>query len=531
MNKSFFAPFALALLLLAGSPVHAADHGDKPADTSHSDKDKDKGGKHDKKKDERPIPPERHVVTHHSVRIDGRSIDYTATAGTLLIRGDDGKPTVSMFYVAYTVGKGSADGGKSDHRPVTFMYNGGPGSSSMWLHMGSFGPVRVANSGDKPIPPPPYTTVPNQYSLLDKTDLVFIDAPGTGYSRLVGEAKGKNFYGVDQDADAFAKFVTRYVSDNHRWNSPKFLFGESYGTTRSAVLVNLLQQQGMEFNGVVLMSSILDFSVWANTGVDHAYIVNLPTEAAIAWYHDKVPNKPADLATFVQSVRDFASGEYTQALAKGDALSPAERSRVAKKMSQYLGLSTTYLEEANLRVNPSRFRKELLRDQRRTVGRLDGRFEGIDPDAAGETPDGDAASDAATGAYLAAFNQYAAGNLDYTEDQPYLPNNYSVINRHWDWKREHGHGFEQAPYVGSDLADAMRRNPHLKVFSANGYYDLATPFYATEFDLNHLGLDPAISKNIEYGFYASGHMIYFDVDALKRVKADLARFYDEAAPR
>lgn len=517
MRNSLLAPLALVLLLGFVGQTHAADAPKHDAN-AHADK--------SAKKDELPIPPEHSVVTSHSVTIDGRSITYKATAGTLLIRDDKGKPTISMFYVAYTV-----DGGKSTHRPVTFMYNGGPGSSSMWLHMGSFGPVRVANQGDKPIPPPPYTTVPNQYSLLDKTDLVFIDAPGTGYSQLVGDAKGKDFYGIDQDADAFAKFITRYVGNNDRWNSPKFLFGESYGTTRSAVLADVLQKQGMELNGIVLMSSILDFSVWANTGVDHAYIVNLPTEAAIAWYHDKVPNKPADLASFIADVRKFASTDYALALAKGDAITPAETDRIASQLSQYIGLSTTYIKEANLRIEPSRFRKQLLRDQRRTVGRLDGRFEGIDPDAAGETPDGDAASDAATGAYLAALNQYIVGPLKYTSDHAYLPNNYGVINRNWDWKRQHRQGFTQAPYVGSDLADTMRRNPHLKVFSANGYYDLATPFYATEFDLSHLGLDPTISKNIEYGFYKSGHMIYFDVDALKQVKADLARFYDEAAPR
>ena len=524
MPKFPLVPLALAMLLLLGSPAHAADR-DAPKDaagTAQADK--------DGKKDELPIPPERNVVTRHSVSIDGHAVSYKATAGTLLIKDDKGKPTVSVFYVAYTVDKG---GNENASRPLTFMYNGGPGSSTMWLHMGSFGPVRVANKGDQPIPPPPYQTVPNQYSLLDKTDLVFIDAPGTGYSRLVGAAKGKDFYGVDQDADAFAKFITRYVSDHHRWNSPKFLFGESYGTTRSAVLVKRLQDQGMAFNGVVLMSSILDFSVWANTGVDHAFIVNLPTEAAIAWYHDRIPNKPADIASFLADVRHFADTDYTLALAKGDALEPAEADRIANQLGRYIGLSPTYLKEANLRVDPSRFRKELLRDQRRTVGRLDGRFEGIDPDAAGETPDGDAASDAATGAYLAAFNQYAASELKFTDDSAYLPNNYAVINRGWDWKHKtgRGFGFMQAPYVGADLADAMRRNPHLKVFSANGYYDLATPFHATEFDLDHLALDPAIAKNIEFGFYPSGHMIYFDVDALKQLKADLARFYDEAAPR
>jgi carboxypeptidase C (cathepsin A) len=515
MRKKILAPLALALLLTLGTAVHADD--DKPADAkAQSDK--------DSKKDALPIPPERSVVTRHSVRIGGRTINYKATAGTLLIKDDKDKSTVSFFYVAYTV-----DDGKPGKRPVTFMYNGGPGSSSMWLHMGSFGPVRVANKGDQPIPPPPYQTVANDDSLLDRTDLVFIDAPGTGYSQLVGGAEGKNFYGIDQDADAFAKFITRYVSTNHRWNSPKFLFGESYGTTRSSVLVKVLQEQGMEFNGVVLMSSILDFNVWASTGDDHAFIVNLPTEAAIAWYHNKVPNKPADIATFLASVRQFATTDYTLALAKGDAITPAEADRVANQLSQYIGLSPNYIREANLRIDPSRFRKELLRDQRRTVGRLDGRFVGIDPDAAGENPEGDAASDAATGAYLAAFNQYASEQLKFNEERPYLPNNYGVINRGWDWKRTEGHGFTQAPYVGTDLAGAMRRNPHLKVFSANGYYDLATPFYATQFDLGHLGLEPSISKNIEFGFYPSGHMIYFDVNALKQVKADLSRFYDEAA--
>lgn len=516
MRHSLLAPLALTLLIGLAGPIRAADaarHDTRAA--------ADEAGK----KDELPIPPERSVVTSHDVTIGGRSVAYKATAGTLLIKDDKGQPTVSMFYVAYTAG-----GGESAKRPVTFLFNGGPGSSSMWLHMGSFGPVRVANQGDKPIPPPPYATVPNQYSLLDKSDLVFIDAPGTGYSQLVGVAKGKDFYGLDQDADAFAKFITRYIGDHHRWNSPKFLFGESYGTTRSAILAKVLQDQGMELNGIVLMSSILDFSVWANTGVDHGYIVNLPTEAAIAWYHHKVPNKPADLASFIAAARHFASTEYTLALARGDAITPAEADRIATQLSQYTGLSTTYIKEANLRIDPGRFRKELLRDQRRTVGRLDGRFEGIDPDAAGETPDGDAASDAATGAYLAAFNQYAESELHYTGNHTYLPNNYGVINRHWDWKR-HNQRFPQAPYVGSDLADTMRRNPHLKVFSANGYYDLATPFFATEFDLGHLSLDPAIRKNIEYGFYPSGHMIYFDVDALKQVKADLARFYDEAAAR
>lgn len=528
MHKSPLAASLISLMLVLGSTAHA-EQAKSRNDRAHAAPDAadTKDAKSDKK-DDLPVPPERQVTSSGSVTIGGHAVPYKATAGTLLIKNDKGEPTASMFYVAYT-----ASGGKGGRRPVTFAYNGGPGSSSMWLHMGSFGPVRVANAGNQPIPPAPYTTVPNQYSLLDKTDLVFIDAPGTGYSRLVGASKGKDFYGVDQDAAAFAKFITRYVSDHHRWNSPKFLLGESYGTTRSAVLVKRLQEQGMEMNGVVLVSSILDFSVWAHTGVDHAYVVDLPTEAAIAWYHDRIANKPADLEAFLAEVRHFADGEYRLALAQGDGIDPALAQRIAGELSRYTGLSSTYILQANLRVSPSRFRKELMRGQRRTVGRLDGRFEGIDADAAGEVPSGDAASDAATGAYLAAFNQYAGGTLKFTEDSAYLPNNYAVINRGWDWKHKSGGDFDfmQAPYVGSDLANAMRRNPHLKVFSANGYYDLATPFHATEFDLGHLGLDPSIRDNIEFGFYRSGHMIYFDTDALKQLKADLSRFYDEAAPQ
>jgi carboxypeptidase C (cathepsin A) len=521
MRQLPLASLALATLLALGTlPLHAADTPKDTPKAEQGDKDKDKNAD----ENTQPTPPERSVVTKHSVRVGNRTISYTATAGRITIRDDKGKPTVSFFYVAYT-----ADGGKNSKRPVTFMYNGGPGSSSMWLHMGSFGPVRVANDGDKPIPPAPYRWVPNDQSLLDKTDLVFIDAPGTGYSQLVGKAEGKDVWGVDQDADAFTKFITRYVSVNNRWNSPKFLFGESYGTTRSAVLVKSLQDAGMEFNGVVLMSSILDFSV-AAPGIDHGYIVNLPTEAAIAWYHNKVPNKPADIGTFLAEVRRFASGDYTLALAKGDTIDSAEADRVANQMSRYLGLSPQYIKEANLRINPSRFRKELLRDERLTVGRLDGRFQGIDPDAAGETPDGDTASDAITGAYVAAFNQYAASELKFTEDRAYLPNNYGAIGKNWDWKRKKNGGWLQATYVADDLGDAMRRNPHLKVFSANGYYDLATPFYATEFDLTHLGLEPAQRKNISFGFYASGHMIYLDQKSLEQTKADLSRFYDDAAP-
>ena len=466
-------------------------------------------------------PPDRQVVTQHEVNVDGRTLHYKTTAGTLLTGDGKDQPGVSFFYVAYT-----AKADSRQPRPVTFVYNGGPGSSSMWLQMGSIGPVRVENNGDRPVPPPPYRVVANPDTLLDKSDLVFIDAPGTGYSQLTGKTQGKDVYGVDQDAQAFARFITRYVTLNHRWNSPKFLFGESYGTTRSAVLVKDLQEQGMEMNGVVLMSSILDFSV-AAPGIDHGYIVNLPTLAAIAWYHHRVPGAPADIKTFLDQVRHFASTDYTLALAQGDALSPADSQRIARQLSGYLGLAPAWIERAHLRIDPGRFRAELLRDQALTVGRLDGRFSVGEYDADGEEPSGDAASDAITGAYVAAFNQYAGTVLKFSEDRPYLATNYGVVNRGWNWLRGHG-GWTQATYVAGDLGDAMRRNPQLKVFSANGYYDLATPFYATEFDLGHLGLPSALRKNISYGFYPSGHMIYLDLPSLKQLKTDLARFYDSA---
>lgn len=515
MRRSLPAALALAALLALSLPALA----DEPA--------KDAAKAEAKAEPAKPAPQEKASVTHHSVEIAGQRVAYTATAGTLVLRNDKDEPEASVFYVAYT-----ADGAKdARRRPLTFVYNGGPGSSSMWLHMGSFGPVRVQNAGDQPIAPAPYTLVPNSYSLLDKTDLVFVDAVGTGWSRLAGKAEGKDFWGVDQDAAAFARFIQRYVSKNARWNSPKFLLGESYGTTRSAVLVNLLQEQGMAFNGVILVSSILDFAVFS-PGLDHGYVVNLPTLAAIAWYHDKVPNKPADLDAFLTEVRGFASGAYAQALAKGDALPKPEADAVAQQLARYTGLSVKYLEEANLRVAPSRFRKELMRGDRRTVGRLDGRFEGIDFDAAGETPEYDATDAAVANAFVAAFNDYAARELKYASDERYLPTNYPNVGRHWDWKHKLPNGggfFPTATYVAGDLAAAMRENPHLEVFSANGYYDLATPFYATEYDLAHMQLEPALRRNLVFGFYPSGHMIYFDMDSLERMKADLAKFYDSAA--
>jgi carboxypeptidase C (cathepsin A) len=510
----------LASLLLAASALAVAAADEKDADAG-SDKDAKSA-----KKDDKPIPPEKTAVSHGSVEIGGRTIRYTTTAGSVLIREDKkNEPEASVFYVAYTVERSRDDGA----RPVTFFYNGGPGSSSVWLHMGSVAPVRVESASAAATAPPPYRLAPNPYSLIDHSDLVFIDAVGTGFSAPVGKAKGKDFWGVDQDLDAFAKAITRYVTINQRWNSPKFLFGESYGTTRSAALVSKLQGQGMAFNGVVLLSSILNYA--ANSpGLDQAYIGALPTFAAIAWYHDKVPDKPADLHAFLDEARAFAAGDYASALAQGQNLSAGQLDAIAAKLARYTGLSPQYLKEANLRVSQSRFRKELLRDERRTIGRYDGRYEGIDLDAAGENPEYDASDTAIAGAFTAAFNNYVEDTLKWHSDLPYKTTSFDII-REWDWKHEQpGSRFPQRqPYVAGDLARAMRQNPKLQVLSANGYFDLATPFFATEYDLSHMQLDASLRGNLEFRYYPSGHMVYLNIDALKQFKGDLDAFYDRAA--
>ncbi len=471
------------------------------------------------------IPPERTVATHHDLNIEGKSLRYTATAGTLLIRdGEDEHPYGSIFYVAYTL-----DGADPNSRPVTFLYNGGPGSSTIWLHMGSVGPVRVETDSPKATGPAPYHLVPNQYSLLDKSDLVFIDAPLTGFSRAVGKGTPKDFTGVDQDLKAFDKFIVRWVTVNQRWNSPKYLFGESYGTTRSAGLSDALQNDGMPLNGVILLSSILNYYVMA-PGLDIDYIGNLPSYAAIAWYYNKLQNKPADLKGFLNEVRAFARGEYAEALAQGDQLPPERFDAVAQKMAQYTGLSVQYVKEANLRVNAARFRKELLRDQGDILGRYDARFEGSDVDNAGEYPGYDPSDTGISGAFTAAFHDYLERELKYETTDTYRP--MTEIIRDWDWHHhppgapERGFGgTQQMPYVAGDLADALRKDPKLKVFSANGYFDLATPFFLTEMDLSHMMLAPELEKNVEFGYYPSGHMVYLNVEALKELKHDLEGFY------
>jgi len=514
------AGIAAALVLLFASPAWSQDRPTPPAaaDAAHKDADKDAT----------PIPPEKPVATHHELNLGGKTLKYTATAGNLLVRDEEDKAYGSIFYVAYTL-----EGAEARTRPVSFLYNGGPGSASLWLHMGSFSPVRIATDSPNPTAGPPFKLVPNEYSLLDKSDLVFIDAPLTGYSRAVGKGTAKDFAGVDQDLHAFDRFIVRYLTVNQRWNSPKFLIGESYGTTRSAALADMLGNDGVQLNGVVLISSILNYNIRAG-GYDMLYIGNLPSYAAAAWYFDKIPNKPADLGAWVQQARAFASGAYAQALFAGHNLPAAQLDSVAKEVSRLTGLSVDYVKETNLRISPTRFRKEVLREDRKTLGRYDMRFEGVDVDAAGEAPSYDASDSGISGAFVAALHDYMERELKYESTDAYRPNAYGIVQ--WDWKHRPtsggpgmGGGGEQAqPYVAADLAAAIRKNPHLRVFSANGYFDLATPFFATEYDLSHMDLDPSLKGNVEFGYYPSGHMIYLNVDALKQLKDDLAGFITKA---
>jgi carboxypeptidase C (cathepsin A) len=431
-----------------------------------------------------------------------------------------------MFYVAYV-----ADRAKdAPERPITFLFNGGPGSSSMWLHMGSFAPVRVETPTTTTEGPAPFRIVANSQSPIDRTDLIFIDAVGTGLSRTLGKAKGSDFWGVDPDIDAFAKAIQRYLTLNNRWNSPKYLLGESYGTLRAAGLVRTLQERGAQMNGVILLSSILNYGI-RNPGYDQIYVAYLPSYAATAWYHNRLPNRPASLEPFLTEVREYARGPYLTALARGDDLPDAERATIAEQLSRYTGLSPAFLIRNNLRVDLGRFRKELLRDQNRTVGRLDARFLGIDVDAAGESPEYDAAEAAIGGAYVGALNSYLFGRLGFHTDLVYRPNFYPEIGKSWNQKHLAPGAERPMPAANTaiDLALAMRQNPHLQVLSLNGYYDLATPFGGVEYDLKHLRLDPALRKNIRFAYFESGHMIYIRPEALAPLKAELDRFWSESA--
>jgi carboxypeptidase C (cathepsin A) len=503
----------MVLALLCGMPAFAQQSGD---DMKEKDKKKETAA-------DWPKVDDKIVSTQHSAMIGGKEIRYTATAGTLVLREEEGKPLASIFFTAYTR-DGVQDRGK---RPVTFTYNGGPGSSSVWLHMGAFGPRRVEMRDDEGMAPtPPFQMVDNGESLLDITDLVFIDPVTTGYSRAIPGDTAKNFYGVKEDAETVAAFIRLWTTRFERWSSPKFLAGESYGTTRSARLSRVLQDDhGMYLNGVILISSILNFQTARfDVGNDLPYPLFLPTYTATAWYHKKLPQdlQAGGLQNAVDEARRFALGEYTLALAQGNDLSPEAWRDVAAKVARYTGLSQEFVERANLRPEIFRFTKELMRDQRTTVGRLDSRFKGLDRDAAGEEFEFDPSYAAIQGVYTSVLNNYVRRELGFQSDLPYEILTGRV--RPWSYS-EFANSYVN---VAEDLRQAMTQNPALKVFVGNGYYDLATPFFATEYTFDHIGFDPDYKRRVTLKYYEAGHMMYVRRVEREQLKRDVAEFIASA---
>jgi carboxypeptidase C (cathepsin A) len=498
----------------------------RAADPPGGDEGRKPGGG-DAKKPAAEAPKPEQSVTRHSVAIGGKTIDYNATAGTLILRDDKDEPTAAIGYVAYTL-RNAAEG-ESGKRPITFAYNGGPGSSSVWLHMGALGPRRIVTTDAGPTPPAPYRVVDNAYSVLDKTDLVMIDPVGTGLSHAVGEAKDKDFWGVDPDIDSICRFIKQYVSDNNRWNSPKFLLGESYGTTRSAGIVDRLQtRENMAFNGVILVSVALDLeALFAWPGNDRPYALILPSFAAVAAYHHALPHPPAKLEPFLDEARKYALGEYTTALLKGDSLSDQERDAVAEKLHDFTGLSTDFIKKAKLRVRESLFTQELLREHHETVGRLDARFLGVTFDPLSEDSEYDPQEAAISSAFTAAFLDYFHGELKFGQGKTYRIEN-DAVGAAWDFKhRAPGLPFPiPVPDTALDLAHALGYNPNLRVLVLNGLYDLATPFFATEVVMDHLGLEKQLRSHVQSKYYEAGHMMYVHEPSLKQMKTDVAAFYD-----
>lgn len=468
-----------------------------------------------------PAPPdERLSQTSHAVVLSGTEVKYTATAGTLLLKDENEKPKAQVFFVAYTK-DGVTDVAR---RPVTFAYNGGPGSASVWLHMGALGPKRVQMADDGFQPAPPFQLVDNQYSILDVTDIVMIDAISTGYSRPVAGEDPKQFHGVREDLKWMGEFIRRYVTRFNRWPSPKLLFGESYGTTRSAGLSGELQRRGIELNGIVLVSSVLNFqTIRFNDGNDLPYITYLPTYTATAWYHKKLaPELQADLKKTLDEARAFALGEYATALMKGYHLTDAERHVVAQRVARYTGLSAEYVEEVNLRIEAGRFRKELLRDRRLVTGRLDGRFTAMDEDAAGERQEFDPSNAALQGAYTAMFVDYARRELKYESDLEYYTSGPVQPWSYNEWQNRYLD-------ISATLREAMARNPYLKVLVANGYYDMATPFLGTEYTFDHLGWERSYADRVKLMYYEAGHMMYIREPSLRELKRDVGQFIREAS--
>jgi carboxypeptidase C (cathepsin A) len=469
------------------------------------------------------------VVTKHTIIINGQSIPYTVTTGTLTLKEEVEKPgegaghsegaraKAAMFFIAYT--RDDVDDRRA--RPITFSFNGGPGSSSVWLHLGVLGPRRVLMDSDGHPLPPPYSLIDNEQTLLDQTDLVFIDPVSTGYSRSVPGESAKPFHSFKKDIESVGDFIRLYTTRYHRWGSPKFLIGESYGTTRAAGLAGYLQERhGMYLNGIMLVSAILNFQTADfGPGNDLPYLLYLPTYTATAWYHQRLSiDLQRNLRETLTKVESFAMGEYNVALMKGAALPADERARIVQTLARYTGLTEEYIERTDLRIEISRFVKELLRDKRKTVGRLDSRFTGIDRDSAGERHEYDPSLTGIMGPYTATLNDYVRTELRFESDLPYEIINFRI--HPWSFA-EHENQYVN---VAETLRKAMTTNPFLKVFVASGYFDLATPYFAADYTINHLGLPTELQQNITTGYYEAGHMMYIHEASLARMKEDLSAF-------
>lgn len=541
-----------SLLLAAGAVLFAGAAGAGPAPKAPSSESEKPPAAASAAPDKGVLFSPEAVTTEGQVSVEGQPIAYHAVAGTIIVHPkgwddaaavenqdkdakdqkdlgdkDNPKAEASMFYVAYFKNGAPAAG-----RPVTFFYNGGPGSSTVWLHMGAFGPRRVVTADDTHTPAAPYSVVGNAYSLLDATDLVFIDAPGTGFSRIAGADKEKSFWGVDPDAYAFGEFIRGFLSKYGRWNSPKYLFGESYGTPRSAVLVNALQgDHDIDFNGVILLSQILNFDLSVdgpefNPGTDEAYVIALPTYAATAWYHNRLPGpRPADLESFLKEVEQFATGDYAQALQAGAELDPTRREQVAEKLAAFTGLPAAYVLKADLRINGGMFEKNLQDPAGLTTGRLDTRFSGPDMDPLSKESDYDPQSASISSAYVSAFNDYVRKTLNFGQGREYKPE--IDVGKYWSFT----HQPPGIPFpvpgvlnVMPDLAAAMKYNPNLKIMVNGGYYDLATPFYEGWYEMHHLPISAQLQNNIEYRYYQSGHMVYAHEASLKELHDNVAGF-------
>ncbi len=470
------------------------------------------------------VPPELCVTkdeaieTSHEITINGKKIAYKAVAGTLILKDEKCNPKASVFYISYI--KEGVD--NTANRPISFCFNGGPGSSSVWLHLGMLGPKRVdlSVSGDTL---PPYKMVDNDFSMLEMTDLVFIDPVSTGYSQAIPFEDEKKYHGVEEDIKFFAEFIRLFVTRVNRWESPKFIVGASYGTTRAAALANYMHDKDyLYINGIILISSILNFeSIDFSAGNDLPYLLYLPSYTAAAWYHKKLaPELQENFDKTIELSRQFVSNDYVKALFKGDLLSQVEKQEVIKKFAYFTGIDPNFIEKSNLRIEMSRFDKELLRSNKRTIGRFDSRYLGIDADAAGEHTEYDPSISAIFGAFAAAFNEYVHTDLKWSMNQRYTL--LASLGNTWDYGITN-----QYLNVSENLRKVMTKNPFLTVFVANGYYDLATPFFATEYTFNHLGLDPSLLNHVTMKYYHAGHMMYTDPNSLKKLKQDLAKYFTD----